>query len=73
MSIFRRAFMFKVTGSRSKVELGSDHDIAQLDHGRNMRAKFEHLATYGHRDLAWIKWQQPLDRLPGRRQTAVKI
>ena len=38
--ILRRIFMFKVTGSRSKVEPGSDHDVAQLDHGRNMYAKY---------------------------------
>ena len=41
--------MFKVTGSRLKVESGSDHDVAQLNHGRNICAKFELL---GHRDLA---------------------
>ena len=41
MSIFRRTFMLKVIVSRSKVEPVSDHDVAQLDHGRNMCAKFE--------------------------------
>ena len=51
--IFRRIFMFKVTGPRSKVEPRSDHDVAQLDHGRNMCAKFELPPAYGHRDLAW--------------------
>ena len=38
--------MFEVTGSRSKVKPGSDHDVAQLDHGRNMCAKFELLPAY---------------------------
>ena len=33
--------MLKVTGSRSKVALGSDHDVAQLDPGRNICTKFE--------------------------------
>ena len=50
--------MFKVTLSRSKVEPGSDHDVAQLDHGRNMCTKFEFLPAYGHRNLARTKWQQ---------------
>ena len=45
--------MFKVTGSRSKVAPGSDHGVAQLDHGRNICAKVELLPVYGHRDLAW--------------------
>ena len=53
--MFKALFMFKVTGSRSKVALESDHDIAQLDHGRNMCAKFELLPAYGHRDLARTK------------------
>ena len=57
--IFRRIFIFKVTGSRLKVEPRSDHDVAQVDHGRNMCAKFELLPTYGHRDLARTKWQPP--------------
>ena len=56
--------MFKVTGSRSKVEPESDHDIAQLDHGRNMCAKFELLAAYSYRDLARTKWQPPLAHPP---------
>ena len=42
--------MFKVTGPRSRVGSESDHDIAQLDHGRNMCAKFELLPAYGHGD-----------------------
>ena len=46
--IFRRILMFKITGSRSKVEPESDHDVA-LDHGRNICAKFELLPAYGHR------------------------
>ena len=54
--------MFKVTGSRSKVEPRSDHDVAQLDHGGNMCAKFELLPAYGPRDLAWTKWQPPPTR-----------
>ena len=33
--------MFKVTGSRLMVGSGSDHDVAQLDHVRNICAKFE--------------------------------
>ena len=49
--------MFKVTGSRSKVEPRSDHDVAQLDHGRNMCAKFELPPASDDRDLAWTKWQ----------------
>ena len=57
--IFRRFFMFKVTGSRSKVEPRSDYDVAKLDHGRNMCAKFELLPAYSHRDLARTKWQPP--------------
>ena len=39
--MFKALFMFKVTGSRSKVATGSDHDIPQLDHGRDISAKFE--------------------------------
>ena len=53
--------MFKVTGSRSKVEPGSDHDVAQLDHDRNMCAKFELLLAYSHRDLARTKLQPMKD------------
>ena len=53
--MLKALFMLEVTGSRSKVEPGSDHDIAQIDHGRNMRVKFELLPLYGHRDLAWTK------------------
>ena len=48
--------MFKVTGSRSNVDPGSDHGVAQLDHGRNMCAKFGLPPAYGHRDLAWTKY-----------------
>ena len=48
--------MLKVTGSRSKVALGSDHDVAQLDHGRNICAQFELLPVYGNRDLARTKY-----------------
>ena len=33
--------LFKITGWSSKITLGPDHDIAQLDHGRNMYANFE--------------------------------
>ena len=47
--------MLKVTGSRSKVAHGSDHDVAQLDHSRNICAQFELLQVYGHRDIAWTK------------------
>ena len=50
-------YIFKVTGS--KVEPASDHDVAQLDHGKNMCAKFELLPAYGHRDLARTKWLLP--------------
>ena len=57
MSIFRRTLMFKVTGSRSKVEPGFDHDIAQLDHDRNLCTKFTLVPAYGHRDLGLTKWQ----------------
>ena len=46
--MFNALFILKVTGSRSKVEPGSDNDVAQLDHGRNMCAKFELLPAYGH-------------------------
>ena len=67
---FSRIFKFKVTGSRSKVEPGSDHDIAQLDHERNMCAKFE-LPAYSHRDLARTKWQPPPAR-PARMKTMGK-
>ena len=52
--------MFKVKESRSKVEPGSDNDVAQLDHVGNMGAKYELLPAYGHRDLARTKWQSPL-------------
>ena len=48
--------MLKVTGSRSKVAPRSDHDVAQLGHGRNIWAQFELLPVYGHRDLAQTKW-----------------
>ena len=68
MFTFRRTFIFKVTGSRSKVEPGSDHDVALLDHGRNMCAKFKLLPAYGHRDLARTKWQPPPSR-PARMKT----
>ena len=44
--------MFEVTGSRSKVEPRSDHGVSQLEHGKNMCAKFQLLPAYGHRDLA---------------------
>ena len=49
VQIFKTLFMFKVTGSRSKVGSGSDYDVAQLDYGRNMCAKFELLPVYGYR------------------------
>ena len=52
MSIFR-SFTFEVTGS--KVTGRSDHDVAQLDLGRNLYAKFELLAVYGYKDLARTK------------------
>ena len=42
--------MFKVTGPRSKVGSSSDHDIAQLDDGSNICAKFELLSVYGYRE-----------------------
>ena len=70
--IFIRIFMFKVTGSRSKVEPWSDHDIAQLHHGRKLCAKFELLPAYGHRYLARTKWQLPPAQppiRPGRMKT----
>ena len=54
--MLKALFMLKVTGSRSKVASRSDHDIAQLDHGRNICTKFELLPVYGHRDLAWTKF-----------------
>ena len=47
--------MFKVTGSRSMVALESDHDVAQLDHGKNICARFELLPVYGYIDLAQTK------------------
>ena len=47
--------MLKVTGSRSKVSRGSDHDVAQLNHVRNICAQFELLLAYGHRNLARTK------------------
>ena len=53
--MFKALFMLKVTGSRSRVAPGSDHNVAQLDHGRNMCAKFELHPAYGHRDLARTK------------------
>ena len=51
--------MLEVTGSRSKVVTRSDHDVAQIDHGRNMCAMFELLPAYGHRDLARTIGQPP--------------
>ena len=36
VQFFKTFFMFKVSGSRSNVGTGSDHDFAQLNHGRNM-------------------------------------
>ena len=54
--MFKALFMLKVTGSRSKVVPGSDHDAAKLDHCRNICAKFELLPANGHRDLARTKW-----------------
>ena len=53
---------------RSKVASGSDHDVAQLDHGRNMCAKFELLLAYGHSDLARTK-RQLLPAHPARMKT----
>ena len=47
--------MLKFTGSRSKVVPRYDHDVAQLDHGRNISAQFELLPVYGFRDVAWTK------------------
>ena len=44
----------------------ADHDVAQLDHGRNMCAKFELLPAYSHRDLARTKWQPPPAHTPAR-------
>ena len=35
---------------------GSDHGVAQLDHGRNVCAKFELQPVCGHRDLARTKY-----------------
>ena len=54
--MFKDLFMLKVTGSRSKVALRSDHDVAQLDHGRIICAKFELLPVYVNRDLARTKY-----------------
>ena len=54
--MFKALFMLKVTESRSKVAPGSDHDVAQLDHGRNICTKFELLPVYGHRDPARTKF-----------------
>ena len=34
-SIFRRNFTFEVTGSRSNITSGPEHDSAQEDHGGN--------------------------------------
>ena len=48
VQIFETLFIFKVTGSRSKVGSGSDYDVAQLDHGRNNCAKFELLPVYSY-------------------------
>ena len=42
--IFKALFMFQVT--RSNVALWSDHDFAQLEHGRTIYAKFELLPVY---------------------------
>ena len=47
--------MLKVPGSRSKVARVSHHDVAQLDHVRNICTQFELLPVYGHRDLARTK------------------
>ena len=59
VQIFKALFMFKVTEARPKVASGSDYDVAQLDHGRNICAKFEHLPVYGYRDLVRTKWHPP--------------
>ena len=53
MSKFRIILTFEVTGPRSKVTPGSDHDIAQVNHGRNMHVKFELLP------LLWLKRYSP--------------
>ena len=50
VQMFKALFMLKGTRSRSKVGSGSDCDVAQLDHGRSICAKFELLPDYGHRD-----------------------
>ena len=47
--MFKALFMLEVTGSRLKVASWSDHDVAQLDHGRNICAKFELLSAYSDR------------------------
>ena len=44
--------MFKVTRSGSKVALGSDHEVAQLQHIRDMEAKFTFPPAYGYKDIA---------------------
>ena len=54
--MFKALFMLMVTGPRSKVAPRSDHDVAQLDHGRNICAQFEPLPVYGSRDLARTKF-----------------
>ena len=48
--------MFKVTGSWSKVASSSNHDAAQLDHDRNICAKFDVLPVYGYRDQVQTKF-----------------
>ena len=52
---------------RSKVALGYDHDIAQLDHGRNMCGKFK-LRLQRSSPNKVADTTHPLDR-PGRVQT----
>ena len=52
--------MLKVTGSRSKVATRSDHDVAQLDHGKNICAKFIEFMV---RDLARTKHHDILRRI----------
>ena len=50
---------FYVLGHRVEVKVttGSGHDVAQLDHGRNIYAKFELFPVCGYCDLTQIKWQ----------------
>ena len=59
MSFSEEFLSLRSQGQGQKLKLGLTYDAAQLDHGRNLCAKFELLPAYGHRDLARTKWQPP--------------